>query len=138
MSPAESLDAGELLTPCAASKLRIVKAPSAFFAALILLLGSDIASAQQSTGSLDFKEFGLLAIQDGGRRKPVDTFAKETLTRITGRSTYSDKNGRKWTACDCSVASCPLERREARHPILCEPPASRSCLRVPRCSGCAS
>jgi len=32
---------------------------------------------------LDFKQWGLLAIQDGGRRKPVDTFAQEALIRIT-------------------------------------------------------
>jgi cytochrome c-type biogenesis protein CcsB len=49
-----------------------------------------------NTGNLDFKQWGLLAIQDGGRRKPVDTLAKETLIRITGRSTYTDKTGRKW------------------------------------------
>ena len=49
-----------------------------------------------NTGNLDFKQWGLLAIQDGGRRKPVDTFAKETLIRITGRSTYTDKTGRTW------------------------------------------
>jgi cytochrome c-type biogenesis protein CcsB len=48
-----------------------------------------------NTGSLDFKQWGLLAIQDGGRRKPVDTFAKEALIRITGRATYTDKTGRK-------------------------------------------
>ena len=48
------------------------------------------------SGSLDFKQFGLLAIQDGGRRKPIDTFARETLIRLTGRSTYADKTGRKW------------------------------------------
>jgi cytochrome c-type biogenesis protein CcsB len=41
------------------------------------------------SSSLDFKQFGLLAIQDGGRRKPVDTFARETLIKITGRSTYT-------------------------------------------------
>ena len=46
--------------------------------------------------TLDFKQWGLLAIQDSGRRKPVDTFAKETLIRITGRSTYTDKAGRTW------------------------------------------
>jgi hypothetical protein len=40
-----------------------------------------------------FQAVGLLAIQDGGRRKPVDTFAKETLIRITGRSTYTGKTG---------------------------------------------
>src|SRR5437016_4537807 len=47
-------------------------------------------------GGLDFKQFGLLAIQDGGRRKPIDTFAREALIRITGRSTYTDKADRKW------------------------------------------
>ena len=49
-----------------------------------------------NTSELDFKQWGLLAIQDGGRRKPVDTFAKETLIRITGRSTHTDKTGKKW------------------------------------------
>jgi hypothetical protein len=39
------------------------------------------------------KQWGLLAIQDGGRRKPVDTIAKETLIRIIGRSTKSASAG---------------------------------------------
>jgi cytochrome c-type biogenesis protein CcsB len=52
------------------------------------------------TDNLDFKQWGLLAIQDGGRRKPVDTFAKDTLIRITGRSTYTDKTGKKWYSND--------------------------------------
>jgi cytochrome c-type biogenesis protein CcsB len=47
-------------------------------------------------GNLDSKQWGLLAIQEAGRRKPVDTFAKEALIRITGRSTYPDNTGRKW------------------------------------------
>jgi cytochrome c-type biogenesis protein CcsB len=49
-----------------------------------------------SSGNLDLRPWGLLAIQDGGRRKPIDTFAKETLIRITGRSTCTDKVGRTW------------------------------------------
>src|SRR5438105_7079020 len=52
------------------------------------------------TAGLDFKPFGLLAIQDHGRRKPIDTFAKQMLVQLTGRSTYTDKTGRKWTASD--------------------------------------
>jgi hypothetical protein len=52
------------------------------------------------TGGLDTKQFGLLAIQDNGRRKPIDTFAKEMLTQITGRSIYSDKAEKKWTPND--------------------------------------
>ena len=60
---------------------------------------------------LDFKEWGLLAIQDSGRRKPVDTFARETLIRITGRSTYTDKTGRKWQPNDI-VLSAQLETHD--------------------------
>jgi cytochrome c-type biogenesis protein CcsB len=52
------------------------------------------------TRELNFKQFGLLAIQDGGRRKPIDTFARETLIRITGRSAYTNKAGREWQAND--------------------------------------
>ncbi len=54
----------------------------------------DVSAAGSS--ALNFKQWGLLAIQEGGRRKPVDTFAKEILIRITGRSAYTDKTGRKW------------------------------------------
>jgi cytochrome c-type biogenesis protein CcsB len=64
------------------------------FAAVVSALASHLSAADAP--DLDFKQWGLLAIQDGGRRKPVDTFAKETLIRITGRSTYTDKTGRTW------------------------------------------
>jgi cytochrome c-type biogenesis protein CcsB len=60
---------------------------------------------------LGFKEWGLLAIQDSGRRKPVDTFARETLIRITGRSTYTEKTGRKWQPNDI-VLSAQLETHD--------------------------
>src|SRR5438067_5321073 len=65
------------------------------------------------TSGLNFHQFGLLAIQDGGRRKPIDTFARETLIRITGRSTYSDKAGRKWQPNDF-VFSAALETHNWR------------------------
>ena len=80
---------------------------------IIVLFAGDVCRAQQpvvaaDTSGLDYKQFGLLAIQDGGRRKPLDTFAKETLIRITGRSTYTDKAGREWTPNDF-VLSALLE-----------------------------
>src|SRR5437868_9004254 len=69
-------------------------------ALIALLLTAGIGCAQQSvtpdTGGLDFKQFALLAIQDNGRRKPLDTFAKQTLIQLTGRSSYTDRNGRIW------------------------------------------
>jgi cytochrome c-type biogenesis protein CcsB len=52
------------------------------------------------SSSLDFKQWGLLAIQDGGRRKPIDTFSRETLIKITGRSSYTDTHGKNWQAND--------------------------------------
>jgi cytochrome c-type biogenesis protein CcsB len=85
---------------------------------LILLFAGEVCRAQSrdggmtaDTSGLDYKQFGLLAIQDGGRRKPLDTFAKETLIRITGRSTYTDKAGRKWTPNDF-VLSALLETHD--------------------------
>ena len=66
----------------------------------MLFGGIDNASSADApaadTSVMDFKQWGLLATQDGGRRKPVDTFAKETLIRITGKSTYTDESGRRW------------------------------------------
>jgi cytochrome c-type biogenesis protein CcsB len=69
------------------------------------LCANAFAQNPAETANLDFKQFGLLAIQDNGRRKPVDTFTKETLIRITGRSTYTDKNGRRWLPNDFFLSS---------------------------------
>jgi cytochrome c-type biogenesis protein CcsB len=99
-----------------ARKVNSLKNWAALF--LILFLFGELVRAQapvaSDTSKLDYKQFGLLAIQDGGRRKPVDTFAKETLTRITGRSTYTDKTGRNWFATDF-VLSALLETRDWRN-----------------------
>ena len=70
--------------------------------------------APADSSRLDFHEFGLLAIQNGGRRKPIDTFARETLIRIGGRSTYTDKAGRKWSPSDF-ILSAALETRDWRN-----------------------
>jgi cytochrome c-type biogenesis protein CcsB len=79
--------------------------------------GAADASAA-NTGDLDFKQWGLLAIQDSGRRKPVDTFAKEALIRVTGKSTYTDKTGRKWRPNDF-VLSALIETHDWKNePIV--------------------
>ena len=84
-------------------------------AATALLQIADCVAASETSignsGTLDFKQWGLLAIQEGGRRKPVDTFAKEALIRITGRSAYTDKNGRRWQPNDF-VLSALLETHD--------------------------
>ncbi|HUE62164.1 MAG TPA: hypothetical protein VMO04_03475, partial [Chthoniobacterales bacterium] len=90
-------------------------------AALLVTIGLFEATAQDrnspqpaaDTRGLDFHQFGLLAVQDGGRRKPIDTFSRETLIRITGRSTYVGKAGRKWQANDF-IFSAALETHDWR------------------------
>jgi cytochrome c-type biogenesis protein CcsB len=61
--------------------------------------------AGADTHDLDFKQFGLMAIQDGGRRKPIDTLAIETLIRVTGRSSYTEKSGRNWQPGDFMLSA---------------------------------
>jgi cytochrome c-type biogenesis protein CcsB len=77
----------------------------------VLVFGSANCFAQNAdmpaadSSALDFKQWGLLAIQDGGRRKPIDTFARETLIKITGRSSYTDARGKNWQANDLMLSA---------------------------------
>src|SRR6266480_5040503 len=87
----------------------LIAAFAELFAGVDYAASPDVAAADGST--LDFKQWGLLATQDGGRRKPVDTFAKETLIRITGRSAYTDAAGRQWQPNDF-ILSALLETRD--------------------------
>ena len=104
------LPASELLWRLTGSfRLRVLKARFLFLA----LVAAVSAFAQQpdlpaaDSSSLDFKQFALLGIQDGGRRKPIDTFAREALIKLTGRSTY--KSGAKTWQGDDFVLSMLLD-----------------------------
>ncbi len=74
-----------------------------FGVALCLLLTVLFASTPVRAGlqESDFKQWSLLAIQDEGRVKPLDTFARESLLRLTGGSflgmaVYKDTAGKVW------------------------------------------
>ncbi|MCX7825402.1 MAG: hypothetical protein N2689_07575, partial [Verrucomicrobiae bacterium] len=56
-----------------------------------IILGMAAATAVAQT-ELDFTAFGRLAIQEGGRKKPFDTFARETMQRITGKVYFNDRD----------------------------------------------
>ena len=75
----------------------LATAASVLLSGICFAQNADMPAADSS--SLDFSQWGLLAIQDGGRRKPVDTFARETLIKITGRSTYTS-GAKTWQATD--------------------------------------
>jgi cytochrome c-type biogenesis protein CcsB len=89
-----------------------VKSRSIALAAVVFgLCLEDSFGQTANSSSLDFEQFGLLAIQDGGRRKPIDTFAREALIKITGRSTYTDHAGKRWDPKDF-VLSAMLETQD--------------------------
>src|SRR5581483_1581880 len=84
------------------------------FRILIVLLLSTIALKAEP---LDFNQWGLVAIQDGGRRKPIDTFAKETVLRLSGRTTYQSDN-KTWTSNDL-ILSMLLETHDwKKEPLI--------------------
>src|SRR5271168_4459290 len=60
---------------------------------ILLLLGF----APAFCADLNFDAWGKLAIQDNGRRKPIGSFAYESLVRLSGKSTLT-ANGRTWSA----------------------------------------
>src|SRR5262245_20353311 len=102
-----------------ALKMRIlitVAAAAGTFLTCISYGASDGPAA--NTGNLDFKQWGLLAIQESGRRKPVDTFAREALIRITGRSTYTDKTGRKWQPNDFVLSALTVTHDWKNEPMV--------------------
>ena len=73
-----------------------------FLLALAAILVGPLANITQAEGtnetpSFDYRSWGLLAIQEGGRRKPMDTFAKETLLRLSGLSSWKTAE-RVWPA----------------------------------------
>ncbi len=66
---------------------------------LLVLLAPLAAQAELKDD--DFKQWSLLAVQDEGRIKPLDTFARETLLHLTGGSflgmaVYTDTHGKVW------------------------------------------
>lgn len=60
----------------------------------------------------DFKQWGLLAVQDNGRRKPLDTFARESLLKLSGRSAWTDTAGRRWSANEFLLSMLAGEDRD--------------------------
>jgi cytochrome c-type biogenesis protein CcsB len=67
----------------------------------------------------DLKQWALLAIQDNGRRKPIDTFAQESLLRITGRDSFKSLDGRSWQPNELLLSALLDEARDWRkEPII--------------------
>ncbi len=91
-------------------KLPFLRGSSLLLSASCLLLASlfvpsATSNARADLKADDFKQWGEIAVQDNGRRKPVDTFAKESLLRLSGKSTYTGADGRIWLPNDFLVSA---------------------------------
>ncbi len=84
---------------------------------LLALLEIQAPAADPGVGALDFKEWGLLAVQDGGRRKPMDTLARETVVRLTGQRDIT-AFGRAWAPSDFMLSMLLDTHDWRQQPIL--------------------
>jgi cytochrome c-type biogenesis protein CcsB len=73
---------------------------------LVLLLP---AATPALAEGLDSEGFARLVVLDGGRHKPMDSYAWESVRSIYGKSHYKDEGGRRWDAVDLilDIASKP-------------------------------
>ncbi len=87
-----------------------------FLVGLLLLIP---AAARAELSDRDFKQWALLAIQDNGRRKPVDTFARESLLRISGRASYTSLDGHAWASNEFLLSALLGEGRDwKKEPVV--------------------
>jgi cytochrome c-type biogenesis protein CcsB len=64
--------------------------------ALVALASRQCHAASRSSQPLDWNPWRRLPVQDGGRFKPFDTLARETVQKITGRTSFGNpETGRK-------------------------------------------
>lgn len=84
---------------------------------LIALVCAFGFNAAAQNAPIDYGPWGLLAIQEGGRRKPIDTFAKESLLRISGNSSVT-ADGRKWEAREFLLSMLVASRDWSKEPLI--------------------
>ena len=96
-------------------KLRLFLAYS--FALFMAFPSAQLFAATEAMPGLDFKEWGLIAVQDGGRRKPMDTLASETLVRLTGQRQVT-AFGQVWKPSDFMLSMLLDTHDWRKEPIL--------------------
>ncbi|HOX02434.1 MAG TPA: cytochrome c biogenesis protein CcsA [Candidatus Paceibacterota bacterium] len=62
---------------------------------LHMVLAGALGLAAMSASAVDLRPLESVAIQEGGRKKPLATYARETLQKLAGRSTWRADDGRR-------------------------------------------
>ena len=68
------------------------------FVFLLLFILADVSVVAVEKSGVDVAPMGQLLLQDAGRKKPFDTFSRESLVTLTGRARWKDASGEKWSA----------------------------------------
>ena len=99
---------------------------------ITLLLLASLESVP--AGTLNFNEASRIVIQNAGRKKPLDTFASESLQTISGRRTFNDpQTGQRLEAVEVLVSIWSGTRDWNKTPIiLISDAALKDELKLPR------
>ena len=63
---------------------------------VLLAFSTSAPAADRSGPAFDWSPWRYLPVQDGGRRKPLDTLARETMQSLSDRTSFTDpKTGQK-------------------------------------------
>ena len=67
---------------------------------LLILLTLLLALPPLRAADLSSDSFARLAVLEGGRHKPMDSYAWESVRSIYGKSHFKDEDGKRWAAID--------------------------------------
>lgn len=100
---------------------------------ILTLLLSLTCALSAVAEDLDFSELSRVVIQAGGRQKPIDTFARESLQLITGRRGVADPQSGKQLSATDALLSIWFGKREWEHApiVLISDPEIRNDLNLP-------
>jgi len=87
-------------------------------AVLVALLGLSVSASAGTAAepSFDWTPWRYLPVQDGGRYKPLDTLASETLRTLCGRSSFADPQTGQTLDPTALYLMMLLERKDASEP----------------------
>jgi cytochrome c-type biogenesis protein CcsB len=97
---------------------RAVRAGVRPWCAAGMWLGLALLGSVAAASAFDLTPLESLAIQDGGRKKPLDTYARESLQKLVGRATWKKSDTERLTAMQV-VASMLLSEQDWEHaPVI--------------------
>jgi len=77
-----------IMSPAPAGTARIARAAMTVMLVALMAGAASSAASAAASATMDYSEAKWIAVQSGGRLKPLDTYARETAREITGREKF--------------------------------------------------